>query len=141
MKVISSSPAGTEKAGMDFAASLKGGDIIGLKGELGSGKTQFVKGICEYFGVKDTVNSPTFVIVNEYEGKNAKGKIEINHFDLYRLNKVSDLDSLGLDRYINDYSICLIEWSDLMEEYLGKELKTVNFAHGKDEMERIIEIN
>ena len=137
-KVTSNSPEETRSLGNDFAKELKPGDVIGLKGELGSGKTQFVKGICGYFGITDDVNSPTFIIVNEYEGNSPAGDIiKIYHLDLYRLNKPGDLNSLGMDNYLNS-GIVLVEWSELMENYLGRDLRTVSFEHGSTENERVI---
>jgi tRNA threonylcarbamoyladenosine biosynthesis protein TsaE len=142
-KQISKSADKTVALGREFAAHLKSGDVIGLKGDLGSGKTQFVKGICSYFGIDDDVNSPTFIIANQYQGTNPAGgeMIKINHLDLYRLKKASDIESLGMDNYFDGESITLIEWSEMMEEYLGKELKTISFKHGEygeDENDRII---
>lgn len=137
-KVTSNSPEETRSLGSEFAGEIKSGDIIGLKGELGSGKTQFVKGICEHFGIMDDVNSPTFIIVNEYEGNTRDGElIKVYHLDLYRLNKPEELDSLGIDNYLNS-GIVLVEWSELMEKYLGRDLKTVSFEHGTAENERMI---
>lgn len=132
----------TIKEGEKFAPSLKKGDIIGLDGNLGSGKTQFVKGICNFYKVKEQVHSPTFIIVNNYKGLDADGKeFDIFHFDLYRLNLVSELTTIGFEEYLNTESIVLIEWSELAEKYLGQKIKKVLFSHGETENERIIEIN
>jgi tRNA threonylcarbamoyladenosine biosynthesis protein TsaE len=137
----SGSPEDTQRLGKEFAKELKAGDVIGLDGDLGSGKTQFAKGIGRYFSVKDIINSPTFIIVNEYTGKNPlNGKIfRINHFDLYRLEKSYELSVIGFEDYINNDSIVLIEWSILAEEYLGRTLRKVKFAFGTEENERVIE--
>ncbi|MCB0724002.1 MAG: tRNA (adenosine(37)-N6)-threonylcarbamoyltransferase complex ATPase subunit type 1 TsaE [Ignavibacteriae bacterium] len=139
-KILSGSAEETTALGKEFATQLKAGEIIGLKGELGSGKTQFVKGICSYYGIEDDVNSPTFIIANQYEGSDpvTGGKQLINHLDLYRLNKAVEIDSLGMDNYFDGKSITLIEWSELMEDYLGRELRTVRFEHGEDEEKRFI---
>jgi len=87
------------------------------------------------------VNSPTFIIVNEYEGHIEDSLIRIYHFDLYRLGSPTELGTLGFDEYTSGDSICLIEWPDLAEKYLGKPLKKVKFSYGNGENERIIEIN
>jgi tRNA threonylcarbamoyladenosine biosynthesis protein TsaE len=132
----------TQELGVEFSATLKFGDIIGLKGELGSGKTQFVKGIGEYFTTADTINSPTFIIVNDYDGidpVNSK-PVTIHHFDLYRLENPSELEVIGFNEYMDKNSIILIEWCELAEKYLGKELRKVIFKHGEKENERIIEL-
>jgi tRNA threonylcarbamoyladenosine biosynthesis protein TsaE len=112
--------------------------VIGFSGELGSGKTQFIKGVCKYFQVKEVVNSPTFLIVNEYTGSLNGKEIKINHFDLYRLKSEDELFSIGFDNYITSDSICLIEWPILAEKHLAYKLKSVNFDYGGSENERII---
>jgi tRNA threonylcarbamoyladenosine biosynthesis protein TsaE len=136
IKIVTKSPEETQNTGKGFAGSLKPGDIIGLKGDLGSGKTQFVKGICRHFNIDEGVSSPTFIIANQYEGtepdNDNNDKIRINHLDLYRLKKSSEIESLGMDSYFDGESITLIEWSELMEEYLGEKLITVSFEHGED---------
>ena len=139
-EIFSNSSEETFNIGKKFAASLSGNSIVGLFGDLGSGKTQFVKGICEYFNVKDNISSPTFIIVNEYIGFDNVGRseIRINHFDLYRLKNFKELQEIGFDNYIGNDSICLIEWAELAKNYLGKDLVKVNFIFGKNENERII---
>lgn len=137
-KILTYSPEETFEAGYNFASTINLSDVLGFSGELGSGKTQFIKGICKYFQVKDIVNSPTFLIVNEYKGSLNNKEININHFDLYRLKSESELLSIGFDNYIAENSICLIEWPDLAIQHLGIELKSVNFDYGNNENERII---
>lgn len=141
MRIISRSAEDTVRQGELFSKELKPGDVIGLDGDLGTGKTQFVKGICSGFDVKEVVNSPTFIIVNEYRGTYNNSEIKIYHFDLYRLTSPAEIGTLGFEEYANDSSICLIEWPELAEKYLGKSLKRVGFSYGNDENERIIEIN
>ena len=140
--INSKSPSETQKAGKYYAKKcIEKGDIIGLNGELGSGKTVFVKGIAEYFSVKDTINSPTYLIVNEYKGIHPVSKINLNiyHFDFYRINDSSELDIIGFKEYLkNENSISLIEWSRLAEEYLNITLKKVYFDYGNEENSRRI---
>lgn len=140
MKLISNSSEETISLGYEFAKNLKANDVVGLLGDLGSGKTQFVKGICKYFNVKDPVNSPTFIIVNEYKGfdVNSGEYININHFDLYRLKSVNEFKEIGIDGYVNDKSICLIEWAELADDYFKGNMQKVFFEHGKRENERLI---
>jgi tRNA threonylcarbamoyladenosine biosynthesis protein TsaE len=141
--LISNSERETIKAGFDFAGTIKVNDIIGLDGELGTGKTQFVKGICDYFQVSETVNSPTFIIVNEYIGEYLPDgkKLRIYHFDLYRLEHPSELEIIGFDEYLNHpQSIILIEWPLLAEEYLGKKIQKIAFDYGEDENSRVINL-
>lgn len=133
-KKFSLSQEETKLSGYEFAKRLSPLDIVGLYGDLGTGKTQFVKGICEYFEITDKVNSPTFTIVNEYRGNN----IRINHFDLYRLKNIAELKEIGFDNYNDPLSICLIEWAELADNYLGDKIIKVNFEYGKGDSERII---
>jgi tRNA threonylcarbamoyladenosine biosynthesis protein TsaE len=124
-----------------LAEELKLGCVLGLKGNLGTGKTQFVKGICEYFDVKEVVNSPTFILVNEYLGTDGEAKkFRIYHFDLYRLNSAAELGVIGFDEYINKDSIVLIEWPELAEEYLKRKIETVRFDYGDGDEGRVIEV-
>lgn len=118
-----------------FSEVLKEGDIVLLNGNLGSGKTFFVKQICRAFGIDD-VTSPTFSIVNEYYGD-----IKIYHFDFYRINKLVELEDIGFDEYIDDVeSIIFIEWADMFPEILPtKKIYNVNFIKAENE-ERVISI-
>jgi len=130
----------TIEAGKKFASKIKPGDVVGLDGDLGSGKTQFVKGICRYFRVTDRVNSPTFILVNEYTGEepDGGGQVKIYHFDLYRITNPAELDTIGFEEYIRKDSIVLIEWSEFAEKYLRMQFKRIKFEHGDDENIRII---
>ena len=141
--IIAKSEVETIQTGFEFAKTIKLNDIIGLDGELGSGKTQFIKGICNYFRVEETVNSPTFIIVNEYSGKfYPENKIlKIFHFDLYRLNHPSELEVIGFDDYMKiPYSLILIEWPELAEEYLSQKIRKIQFDYGEDENFRVIKL-
>jgi tRNA threonylcarbamoyladenosine biosynthesis protein TsaE len=133
----SKSTEDTMRFAKEFAEKLKPGNVLGLKGNLGTGKTQFVKGICEHFKVKEVVNSPTFIIVNEYEG--AEG-VKIYHFDLYRLNSAAELSVIGFDEYLNPESLVLIEWPEMAEKYLKREIDTICFDYGDSDDERVIEV-
>ncbi|MCD6221901.1 tRNA (adenosine(37)-N6)-threonylcarbamoyltransferase complex ATPase subunit type 1 TsaE [bacterium] len=112
---ISKSARETEKIGEKFAEKLKKGDIIGFSGELGSGKTTFIKGI-----VKKLCNipatSPSFVLINEYNGK-----IPIFHFDLYRLENEKEIETTGWEEYIGK-GITLIEWIEKIKKFLPDNL-------------------
>jgi tRNA threonylcarbamoyladenosine biosynthesis protein TsaE len=138
--IISKSERQTVATGKKFAETILPGEVIGLKGNLGSGKTKFVKGVGEYFSVQDVINSPTFLIVNQYRGIDPKSdkEITINHFDLYRLRFKEELETIGFSDYINDKSVCIIEWCELAEEYLSDVFREVIFEFGKTESERII---
>lgn len=112
---VSNSPEETIEVGRRIGEGLRGGEVIGLCGALGSGKTHLVKGIAAGAGALDCgqVNSPTFVIVNEYAGR-----LEIYHIDAYRLNSVAEFEMVGFDDYCHPGSVVLIEWADKVESAL-----------------------
>lgn len=130
---ISSSP----KMTMDIAAKLskdfKGGEIIALKGDLGMGKTCFVKGIAIGLGFNGEVTSPTFAIVNEYIG----GRLDLFHFDMYRITGWDDLYSTGYFEYIQSGGVVAIEWSENIEGALGDDVITVEFERISDNERKI----
>lgn len=101
------SEAETKKIAREFAEGLNIGDIVALRGELGAGKTAFVKGIAEYFNIDGDVSSPTFTIVNEYNGD-----MTVYHFDAYRLEGISADSCDWLDDYFFGDGICIIEWAE-----------------------------
>lgn len=104
---ISDSPEQTRQIAADFAKTLKAGDVVLYEGDLGAGKTAFTKGIGEALSVDDAVTSPTFAIVNEYEGR-----LPLFHFDLYRLESYDDLYSIGFFDYLTRGGIIAAEWSE-----------------------------
>ena len=121
---ISGSPQETIEIGRKIGSQLKGGEIIGICGQLGSGKTHLIKGIAAGAGAEDSrkVNSPTFVIVNEYAGR-----LDIFHIDAYRLSSISEFESLGFDDFCYPQSVVLIEWADKIES----ALRTVNYIRAE----------
>lgn len=136
-KIISESEDETRKLGSEFAKKLGEVDIAAFYGELGSGKTRFIKGICSELGVKDVVNSPTFVIVNEYSYSNGK---KIFHFDLYRMKSTEEVIELGFEDYF-DKGLILIEWPELIEKLLPGNIHKIHLSHyGNDSNSRLIEI-
>ena len=130
MYFISSSVQDTYKIAFDFAKQLKAGDVVAFFGHLGVGKTVFIKGIAKYFNVKEYVTSPTFVIVNEYEGD-----IPLYHFDMYRIKDEDALYDIGFFDYVNGDGICLIEWSENIEKFLQKEYYKITIDRYKDDRE------
>jgi tRNA threonylcarbamoyladenosine biosynthesis protein TsaE len=124
--------------GAEFAkARLKTGDVVALIGELGAGKTRFIKGICSALGVVERVSSPSFTIVNEYLSNVGK----IFHFDFYRISSISEVVNIGFDDYIYNEGICLIEWGDRVKEILPTKRYDINFKFGESDSEREIIIN
>ncbi len=110
--IVTNSPEETIEFGRAFGSQLKGGEIIAVVGQLGSGKTHLIKGIAAGAGAVSSgvVNSPTFVIVNEYTGR-----FDIYHIDAYRLNSISEFEMLGFSDYCYPESIVIIEWADKIE--------------------------
>ena len=115
LNIISSSPGETIELGRKIGSQLRGGEVIAVCGPLGSGKTHLIKGIAAGAGAKDHkhINSPTFVLVNEYAGR-----LDIYHIDAYRLNSVSEFEMLGFDDFCYPQSVVLIEWADKVESAL-----------------------
>jgi len=138
--MISTGKGQTQKTGQKISKLIKPGDILGLSGDLGTGKTQFVKGICAGLGVVDNVNSPTFIIVNEYKPlqEKARGAEIVYHFDLYRIKSTEELKEIGFEEYFHEKAICLIEWPELATNILKDNIKIIKFDFGEKENERII---
>lgn len=135
-EILSKSPEETQELGRKIGSDLEDKDIVLFFGELGSGKTQLIKGICTALGVKQVVNSPTFIIVNEYD---ASGSIWVYHFDLYRLKSADEVIDLGLNDYLNNRGIILVEWPELIEDILPENVKKVYLSHvNGDENHRLI---
>lgn len=124
---ISKSEQDTIRFAKEFATKLNRGDIVVLSGELGSGKTKFVQGILEYFGLEDEISSPTFTIVNEY----SKDSINIYHFDVYRLLDIDEFYAMGGDEYFSN-GISLIEWGEMIESILPEHYKKITFKKSPD---------
>lgn len=113
-----------------FILHMLDNKIFAFVGEMGVGKTTFIKGICEVLMVKDTVNSPTFSIVNEYYSEILNNKIY--HFDFYRINNIEELNSIGIEDYFESGAICFIEWADKVRSILPKETVFINIEERMD---------
>ena len=125
-KVVTHSPEETHSFGMEFSAKLSRGDCVALTGDLGSGKTCLAQGICKGLGVSDQVTSPTYILINEYEGRDTKGlPFPVYHFDLYRLGTPQELVELGCDDFFYGSGICLIEWAELAGGLLPENTTTI----------------
>jgi tRNA threonylcarbamoyladenosine biosynthesis protein TsaE len=120
--IISRSEDQTRQYGKEYAMNLKQGDVVALYGELGSGKTQFIKGICMGLGVKQVVNSPTFIIINEYTSE----KIPVlYHFDFYRMKSRDEIMDIGFKDYFDRKALLMIEWPELVENELPDGVKKI----------------
>ncbi len=115
----------TIELGIEFANSLKAGDVVALYGDLGAGKTTFVQGIAKGLGIKNFVTSPSFVIINEYHFEMANKELSFIHIDLYRIETEEELTDLGLSDLFNDFSIVAIEWAEKAQKILPKNCKKV----------------
>ncbi|MCF8241599.1 MAG: tRNA (adenosine(37)-N6)-threonylcarbamoyltransferase complex ATPase subunit type 1 TsaE [Melioribacteraceae bacterium] len=128
----SSSVEDTIAIAEEFSDLLREGDIVALEGNLGVGKTQFVKAVCNYFKAGDAV-SPTFAIVNEYSGR-----MKIYHFDFYRISREEELFDIGFDEYLmDDEAVLFIEWSNLFQDLLPKKLYKIKFSMMLNEKRKI----
>lgn len=146
--MISRSAEETEKFALKFSHKLKGGEIIGLVGELGSGKTTFVKGLAKGLKVGENITSPTFVLLKEYdilrpfphlagEGRRLRKFV---HIDTYRVENIEEIKSIGIEDYLGRKDVIMvIEWAEKIKEILPKSTIYINFYH-KSETEREIEI-
>ena len=115
---ISRSEAETEAIGEKFAEGLAGGTVVAMYGDLGAGKTAFVRGMARGMGLSCRVSSPTFTIVNEYEGER-----ELIHFDMYRLESSDELFEIGWEDYLARGAVCAVEWSEKVEDaFFGDEI-------------------
>lgn len=126
-KITISNLSDIERAAKEFIQYISSSDlesnIFAFYGNMGAGKTTFITALCNVLGVKDTVNSPTFTIVNEYRA--AKG-FPIYHFDFYRINQIQEAREIGLNEYFSGNGLCLIEWPEKIEELLPADVIKVN---------------
>lgn len=137
LSVVSHSEEETAALAQRIAVFLRPGDTVVLTGELGAGKTVFVRGLAKGLGIdEDSVNSPSFTIVNEYPG----GKLALFHFDLYRIGDTSELNEIGWYDYLGKDGIVVVEWGEKADGFLPGGYYQVNFA-AVGETERQIDIS
>ena len=133
MQFLSESRSQTITLGKTLARFLKKGDIICLNGDLGSGKTTFTKGLAAGLKInQQLVNSPTFVLLNEY-----RGKLPLYHFDLYRIDEPSELLVIGYEEFLYGQGVSVVEWASKLGKLTPKDYLDVKFAH-KKESKRLI---
>lgn len=135
MKYHTYSEMETEKVGEKLAHILSPGTVIAFTGDLGAGKTAFTRGLARGLGIPGRVTSPTFTIVNEYEG----GRLPLFHFDMYRLSSSEELFDIGWEDYLRRGGVCAVEWSERVHDALEGAI-TVNISRGDGEYDRIITI-
>ncbi|MBQ3871938.1 MAG: tRNA (adenosine(37)-N6)-threonylcarbamoyltransferase complex ATPase subunit type 1 TsaE [Clostridia bacterium] len=122
----------TENAGYELGKTLRGGDIVALNGDLGTGKTVFTRGIARALGISAPIQSPTFTIVREY-----RGELRLCHFDLYRVTEAEELYEIGFEDYLDDDTVAVIEWADMFPEVIPKKAVRVTIGYCPDGRRRI----
>lgn len=133
---VSRSPEETRSLGETLAARLTPGSVVALYGELGAGKTEFVRGACTALGIDPAdVSSPSFTIVNEYAG----GRLPVYHFDAYRIKTSDEFFELGYEEYFNGNGICFVEWPERIETLLRDPVVRMRFEH-RGATERLISL-
>ena len=131
----STSPAETREIGRRLSRCLVRGDVVLLQGDLAAGKTEFVKGLAEGFQAMDPVSSPTFTLLNVYQGM-----LPIYHFDLYRLENAEELYNIGFDDFLGGDGVTVIEWAERFPAEMPSEYLMVEILPGKASEERLIRI-
>lgn len=129
MEIIIQNIDGIQTAAQKFIAQMGDSRIFAFYGSMGAGKTTFVKALCEAMGVTDTVNSPTFAIVNEYDTPSG---CPIYHFDFYRIKRLAEVYDMGYEDYFYSRGLCFIEWPELIEELLPEETIKVTIEERAD---------
>lgn len=123
----------TRNFGLELGKNAKVGQVIALIGDLGTGKTTLTKYIAEGLGVTETISSPTFTIVKEYNS----GRLPLYHFDVYRIADPEEFFNIGAEDYLNGDGLCVIEWADLVMEEIPEDALFVFIDYGQAEGERI----
>ena len=136
MEFVTHSREETSALGGRLADALKTGRVVAFTGDLGAGKTAFVSGMARALGVEERVTSPTFTIVNEYEG----GRLPLFHFDMYRLGGADELFHIGWEDYLSRGGVCAVEWSENVAEAIEDGAVRVSIVRGDGDNDRIIAI-
>ncbi len=134
MRCVSNSPEETRLIGSEFVRNMPVAKVLSLIGDLGAGKTEFVKGLALGLGIDTEVTSPTFTILHEYRG----GRLALFHMDFYRLREERELDEIGFDEYLRGGGICAIEWGDKFPSRLPPDSIKVFFRIGEDDRREIV---
>lgn len=124
-----------QQAAAQFVQAMHGATVFAFYGKMGAGKTTFIKALCRELGVADTVNSPTFAIVNEYE--DGQGE-PVYHFDFYRIKRLSESYDMGCDEYFYSGHPCFVEWPELIEDILPQEAVRVDISELPDGSRQVI---
>ena len=128
-ETVSNSERETELAGERFGQRVPDGAVVAMYGELGSGKTAFVRGMARGMGIDCRVSSPTFTIVNEYRAGNGRA---VYHFDFYRIERLQEVLDIGYEEYVDSDGLCLMEWPEKIEPILPEDTLRVHIAEQPD---------
>ena len=128
MNITINSLENIASAAREFISAIGDHKVFAFYGEMGAGKTTFIKAVCEELGVNDVITSPTFAIVNEYTGNEGS----IFHFDFYRIKKLDEVYDMGYEDYFYSGSLCFIEWPELIEEILPDDAVKVTITQSPD---------
>ena len=133
---VSNSEEETEALGRRLGEILDQSTVVAFTGDLGAGKTAFIRGLAKGLDIPDRVTSPTFTIVNEYEG----GRLPLFHFDMYRLSSADELFDIGWEDYLARGGVCAVEWSEHAEGAFEEEPIWVDIRRGESDDQRVISI-
>ena len=134
---ITNSAQETEALGERVGRSLTPGAVLAYTGDLGAGKTAFTRGVARGLEIPERITSPTFTIVNEYEG----GRLPLFHFDMYRLGSSDELFDIGWEDYLGRDGVCAVEWSENIEDILDANTIRVDIRRGESDDQRLITIS
>jgi tRNA threonylcarbamoyladenosine biosynthesis protein TsaE len=123
LEILTQSPEDTMELAKQLGALLEGGMLLALEGEMGAGKTHFIKGLALGLGYQEQVTSPTFNLIHEYKG----GRLPLYHFDVYRLEDPAELESLGYEEYFFGAGVTAVEWSGMIKDYLPEDYLHIRF--------------
>jgi len=137
MEYVTNGEGETEELGRRLGQALEPGAVIAFTGDLGAGKTAFTRGLARGLDIPDRVTSPTFTIVNEYEG----GRLPLFHFDMYRLGSSDELFDIGWEDYLGRGGVCAVEWSENVDDALDEDTIRINICRGDSDDQRRIEIS
>lgn len=136
LEYITNSARETEELGEKLGLGLMPGAVIAYTGDLGAGKTAFTRGLARGLGIPERITSPTFTIVNEYEG----GRLPLFHFDMYRLGSADELFDIGWEDYLARNGVCAVEWSENVDDVLDEDTIRVDIRRGDGDEQRRITI-
>ena len=135
MEKICNNLSDTKDLAFEFAKTLKGGEVLTLKGDLGAGKTTFTQSLAKAMGVAEPVTSPTFTLMNQYQGDNLK----LYHFDMYRIEEIDEILETGLTEYFgNDDAVCVIEWAENIKQLLPKKYMQIRIEKLGEEQRKFV---